>query len=94
MTEAVQLADQLTEEIEEVRRQLGDHQALLAAHEALEMHLAEMERHHAEELTRSHDKSARQPRPRPRRWPRRRQRSSGLHVPRIGSTPSTISWPR
>src|SRR5690242_21528007 len=42
MTEAVQLADGLEKEAEVLRRQLADHQALHAEHQALEAQLAEV----------------------------------------------------
>jgi chromosome segregation ATPase len=59
MTEAVQLADRLTEEAEGLRRQLSDYQPLQAEHHALKAHVAEAERRHAEELALARDESAR-----------------------------------
>jgi chromosome segregation ATPase len=52
MTEAVQLADQLTEEAEGLRRQLADHQAEVAA---LKEQMAEMEQRSSAELARARD---------------------------------------
>jgi chromosome segregation ATPase len=59
MAEAVQLADRLTEEAEELRRQLNDHQGLQAEHETLKDHMADMGRRHAEELALARDEAAR-----------------------------------
>jgi chromosome segregation ATPase len=58
MTEAVQLADRLTGEAEDLRRQLADHQALQAEHHALKAHLAEVERRHAGDLARAAERIA------------------------------------
>jgi chromosome segregation ATPase len=52
MTEAVQLADQLTEEVEGLRRQLADHQTEVAA---LKGQMAEMEQRYSAELARARD---------------------------------------
>ena len=52
MTEAVQLADQLTEEAQDLRRQLADHQAEIAA---LKGQMAEMEQRYSAELARTRD---------------------------------------
>jgi chromosome segregation ATPase len=52
MTEAVQLADQLTEEAQDLRRQLADHQAEVAA---LKRQMAEMEQRSSAELARARD---------------------------------------
>jgi chromosome segregation ATPase len=60
MTEAVQLADRLAGEAEDLRRQLADHQALQAEHQSLKAHLAEVERRHAEELARAAERAASQ----------------------------------
>jgi chromosome segregation ATPase len=56
MTEAVQLADQLTEEAEGLRRQLADHQAEVAA---LKEQMAEMEQRSSAELARARDNASR-----------------------------------
>jgi chromosome segregation protein len=58
MTEAVQLADRLTEEAEDLRRQLADYQALQAEHQALKAHVAGAERRHAEDLALARDEAA------------------------------------
>ena len=60
MTEAVQLADRLSGEAEALRRQVADHQALQAEHQALDAHLAEVERRHADELARVTEHTTRQ----------------------------------
>jgi hypothetical protein len=60
MTEAVRLADRLTEEAEALRRQLADHQSLQAEHQGLKAHAAEVERRHADELVRADERTARQ----------------------------------
>ncbi len=52
MTEAVQLADQLAEEAEGLRRQLADHQAEVAA---LKGQMAELEQRSSAELARARD---------------------------------------
>jgi colicin import membrane protein len=59
MTEAVQLADRLTEEAEGLRRQLSDYQPLQAEHHALKAHVGEAERRHAEELALAREDAAR-----------------------------------
>ena len=59
MTEAVQLADRLTEEAEDLRRQMTDYQDLQAEHETLKVRIAEAERRHAQELTLARDEAAR-----------------------------------
>ena len=58
MTEAVQLADQVTEEAEDLRRQLNDHQALQAEHETLKERIADMERRHADEVALAREEAA------------------------------------
>jgi uncharacterized protein YydD (DUF2326 family) len=58
MTEAVQLADRLTEEAEDLRRQLSDYQALQAEHHALKAHVAEAERRQTEELALAREEAA------------------------------------
>jgi hypothetical protein len=54
------LADRLAAAAEILRRQLADHQALQAEHQALEVHLAEAERRHAEELAPAAERSTSQ----------------------------------
>jgi chromosome segregation ATPase len=58
MTEAVQLADRLTEEAEELRRRLTDHQALQVEHETLKERVADMERRQTEELALAREEAA------------------------------------
>jgi chromosome segregation ATPase len=58
MTEAVQLADRLTEEAEDLRRQLNDHEALQAERETLKERMADMERRHVEELALAREDAA------------------------------------
>lgn len=58
MTEAVQLADRLTEEGEDLCRQLNDHQALQAEHDALKERVADMERRHSGELALAREEAA------------------------------------
>jgi hypothetical protein len=59
LTEAVQLADRLSEEADDLRRQLSDYEALQADHQALKAHVAEAERRQAEELALARDEAAR-----------------------------------
>jgi len=59
MTEAVQLADRLIEEAEDLRRQLASHQALQAEHQALKAHVVEAEGRHADELSLAREEAAR-----------------------------------
>jgi DNA repair exonuclease SbcCD ATPase subunit len=56
MTEAVQLADQLTEEAQDLRRQLTDQEAEVAA---LKGQMAEMEQRYSAELARARDNASR-----------------------------------
>ena len=60
MTEAVQLADRLVNEADDLRRQLADHQALKGERLALSAQLAEAERRHADELAQAAERIARQ----------------------------------
>jgi DNA repair exonuclease SbcCD ATPase subunit len=59
MVEAVELADQLTEEVKDLRQQLAEREALQAEHETLKAQMAEMERRYSDELARARDQAAR-----------------------------------